>query len=106
MRWLAAALMLLYGASAAWADIRIEESRYQNGKTIIAGETAPDTTVTLDGKYKTTSDGSGDFTFSVKYKPSTCMSDIKAGDDVYSAVIAGCFDTGAGDITTPINTRQ
>jgi hypothetical protein len=91
MRWLTAALILLSGLTAAVADIRINTSRYENGKLLVSGNTAPGRAVTLDGKYKTKADGEGHFTFSVKYKPPTCMSDIKAGDDIYSAVIAGCF---------------
>lgn len=105
MRWLAAILILFYGTGAAFADIRIDVSRYVNGRTTISGKTGPDQTVTLDNKYKTKSNGDGDFEFSVKYKPSDCMSDIKSGDDVYSAVIAGCFDSGVGNLTTPINTQ-
>jgi hypothetical protein len=103
MRLLAAALLLLAGIGAASADIRINESRYAGGKVIISGETAPSRTVTLDGKYKTKSDGQGRFTFSVKYKPSTCMSDIRSGRDIYSAVIAGCLD--AGDVDGPLPTQ-
>lgn len=103
MRWLTAALLLLCGVSAATADIRIDESRYENGKTIVSGETGPGRTVTLDGKYKTRSDAEGHFRFAVKYKPSICMSDIKAGEDVYSAVIAGCYGvtTGASAVAAP-----
>lgn len=98
MRWLTAALILLLGIGTACADIRINESRYVNGKLIVTGQTAPDRTVTLDKKYKTKSDGDGDFKFTVdKYKPADCMSDIRSGADVYSAVIAGCF----GAITEP-----
>jgi hypothetical protein len=101
MRWVAVVFILLYGVTAALADIQIEESRYVHGKTIIAGETAPDLTITLDNKYKTKSNDEGDFKFSVKYKPTTCMSDIKAGDEVYTAAIAGCYDSGASAINTP-----
>ena len=92
MRWFCAALVLLAGISAASADIRIDESRYVNGQLIITGETGPGRTVTLDKKYKTKSDGEGRFKFTVKnYKPADCMSDIRSGNDLYSAVIAGCF---------------
>jgi hypothetical protein len=95
MRWLCAALILLFGIGAAAADIRINESRYVNGKLIIKGNTEPGRTVVLDRKYRTKTDSEGHFTFSVKkYKPSDCMGDITAGPDVYSAVIAGCFNTG------------
>jgi hypothetical protein len=89
MRLLCAALILLSAASAASADIRVAAFRSEGGKLIIAGETHPGRTVTLDNKYK--SDGEGHFRFSVMYKPPTCMSDLRAGEDVYSAVIAGCF---------------
>jgi hypothetical protein len=38
--------------------------------------------------------------FQVDYKPASCMSDIRAGEEVYSAVIAGCLD--AGDVDGPL----
>jgi hypothetical protein len=105
MRWLYAALILLAGISAASADIRIDESRYADGKLIVSGETGPGRTVTLDKKYETKSDGDGHFSFTIgKYKPADCMSDIRSGDDLYSAVIAGCFGvTGnAGAVTKSV----
>ncbi len=92
MRWFFACLLLLAGVSTAAADIRINESRYVDGKLIIAGQTEPNHTVTLDDKYKTKSDADGDFRFTEHYKPDTCMSDIRAGSADYSAVIAGCLD--------------
>jgi hypothetical protein len=93
MRPICAALLLLFGISAA-AEIRVNESRYENGRLIISGDTQPDRTVTLDDKYTTKSDGSGHFQFNIGYKPQTCMSDLRTGDDIYSAVIAGCLDPG------------
>ena len=101
MRWLCAALILLSGGGTAAADIRIEVSRYAGGKLIVQGTTQPDRAVTLDKKYKTRSDGEGDFSFAIKnYKPNDCMSDIRSGPDVYSAVIAGCFTTNIGENPT------
>ena len=100
MRWLAVALALIAATSAARADIRINESRYADGKLVINGETAPNRTVTLDNKYTTKSDGGGLFTFTEDYKPFTCMSDIRSGDDIYSVVITGCLD--AGDVDAPL----
>ena len=91
MRWLCTALVLLFAVSAASAEIRVDESRYEGGKLIIAGKTKPGRTVTLDKTYKTRSDGEGHFQFNVAEKPPTCMSDLRAGQDVYSAVISGCF---------------
>jgi hypothetical protein len=78
-------------AVPASADIRINVSRYENGHLRIEGHTEPNSKVTLDGKYTTTSNSGGYFTFTESYKPSDCMSDIRSGEDVYSAVIAGCF---------------
>jgi hypothetical protein len=103
VRYLCAALFLLAGIGTAAAEIRINVSRYADGKLIVSGETAPGRTVTLDGKYKTESDGGGFFTFKLDYKPSTCMSDIRSGTDIYSAVIAGCLDPGVGDDTLPVS---
>jgi len=91
MRILCALIFLVFGIGAASADIRIDVSRYANGVMTVTGETQPNEAVTLDGKYKTTSDAAGRFAFHLKYKPDLCMSDIKAGTDVYSAVIAGCL---------------
>ena len=101
MRWLTAALLVLAGVGTASADIRINRSRYLDGQLLITGSTTPGRTVTLDDKYKTKSDAEGHFRFSVKYKPPTCMGDIRAGKDIYSAVIAGCLDPGFGDDTLP-----
>ena len=102
MRWFCVALILLAGIGTASADIRIDVSRYVDGKLIITGETTPDRTVILDKRYKTKSDGEGHFTFTVKkYKPADCMSDIRSGPDVYSAVIAGCFGVSADESAAP-----
>lgn len=90
--------MMLFGTTCADAAIRIAESRYEDGVLIVSGQTRPDQSVTLDGKYKTKADGGGHFEFRVdKYKPRYCMSDITAGDDSYSAVIAGCLLSDAAE---------
>ncbi len=103
MRLLTAALLLLLaGVSTASADIRIKESRYVDGKLIIAGVTAPDVTVTLDRKYNTKSDADGDFKFTEHYKPFTCMSDIRSGASSYSAVISGCLDPNFDGDAKPV----
>jgi hypothetical protein len=74
------------------AEIRITVSRFENNQIQIEGQTAPNRTVTIDGKFKIQSDGGGYFDFKhTGYKPPDCMSDIASGDDIYSAVIAGCF---------------
>jgi hypothetical protein len=86
------ALLALTAATAARAEIRITISRFDNGQIEIEGQTAPNSTVTIDGKFKVETDGGGHFDFKhTGYKPPDCMSDITDGDDIYSAVIAGCF---------------
>jgi hypothetical protein len=85
-------LLVLIGATAAQADIRITISRFGNNQIEIQGHTAPNSTVTIDGKFKVKTDGGGYFDFKhTGYKPPDCMSDITSGDESYSAVIAGCF---------------
>jgi hypothetical protein len=90
--FLLAALLGLAAGTAAHADIRITTSRFENNQIEIEGHSAPNSTVTIDGKFKVTTDGGGYFDFKqAGYKPPDCMSDITDGDDIYSAVIAGCF---------------
>ena len=103
MRSLVAVLLLLAGGSAQ-AEIRIQESRYADGTLTISGETSPHRMVTLEGKYKTKSDGGGHFKFIEHYKPFTCMSDIRSGEDIYSPVIAGCLISGDTSAPLPENT--
>lgn len=91
----AAFALVVLEASPAWAAIRIIDSNYENGVTTVTGQTKPHQTVTLDEKYTTTSDGGGHFEFHVKEKPVTCMSNIVAGDDNYSALLTGCLASDA-----------
>lgn len=91
-RLLLALLACAAAATAARAEIRITVSRFEHNQIEIEGQTAPNRTVTIDGKFKVQSDGGGYFDFKrAGYKPPDCMSDITSGSDVYSAVIAGCF---------------
>lgn len=91
-RLLLTLLALVAVTTAARAEIRITVSRFDNNRYELEGQTAPNRTVTIDGKFKTQSNGGGYFTFTrAGYKPPDCMSDIRSGDDIYSAVIAGCF---------------
>jgi hypothetical protein len=91
-RLLLALLALAAAANAAQAEIRITISRFADNQIEIEGQTAPNRTVTIDGKFDIQADGGGYFDFKrAGYKPDDCMSDITSGGDVYSAVIAGCF---------------
>jgi hypothetical protein len=103
MRSLCAALIaaLLLGTAPASATIRITDSRYENGTLVVRGQTQPNQQVTLDGKYKTKADGAGRFEFSEPYKPPTCMSDITAGEDSYSAIITNCLLGDAAALSDP-----
>lgn len=89
---LVVALALAATTNAAQAEIRISVSRFVNNQIEIEGQTAPNRTVTIDGKFEIKSDAGGYFDFKrADYKPADCMSDISSGNDIYSAVIAGCF---------------
>lgn len=100
------AVLLLLACGSAQAEIRINESRYVDGTLTISGETSPHRIVTLDGKYKTKSDGGGHFKFIEHYKPFTCMPDIRSGQDVYSPVIAGCLISDDASTPVPGNTAS
>jgi hypothetical protein len=93
MRTLPAALAVffIFGTVPASAAIRITDARYENGVLIIAGDTAPNQDVTLDGKYQAKADGGGHFQFREAYKPATCMSDIASGGDSYSTIVTNCL---------------
>ncbi len=75
---------------AAWGRAYAAQSA-RPGKLIVTGETKPAETITLDKKYKTKSADNGHFQFNIPYKPTHCMTDIRAGKDIHSAVISGCF---------------
>jgi hypothetical protein len=86
------ALLIFAATSAARAEIRITTSRFENNQIEIEGQSAPNSTVTIDGKFKIKTNGGGYFDFKhAGYMPPDCMSDISSGDDIYSAVIVGCF---------------
>ena len=91
MRIFCAFILFVFGIGAASAEIRISVSRYKDGALTITGETRPNQTVTLDGKYQAKSDAAGRFAFHLDYKPPTCMADLTTGADVYSAVVAYCL---------------
>ena len=87
----AMAIVLLLGAAPAHASIRIDEARFENGMLTVTGQATPNQKVTLDGKYGTKADGGGHFKFHAAYKPLTCMANLTAGDDSYSAIVIGCL---------------
>jgi hypothetical protein len=85
-----AAVLLLFAADAAHA-IRIDVARYEDGVTIIRGQTRPEQQVILDRKYKTKADRAGHFEFRQRYKPRYCMANIVAGEDSYDAILRDCL---------------
>ena len=85
------AAVLLLGINSASAAIRIADSIYADHVLLVTGQARPNTRVTLDGKYVTTSDSGGHFEFREHYKPQTCMSSITTDEDSYSAIITNCL---------------
>jgi hypothetical protein len=117
MKMLLAAFVafLLLETVPASASIRITDARYEGGMLTITGQAAANQQVTLDGKYDTQANGGGHFEFREPYKPSTCMSNITAGEDSYSTIITNCLlgdaaasvsaPAKAGATTTPSATK-
>jgi hypothetical protein len=95
------AAFLALCAGPASAAIRITSSNYQDGVTVVTGQTAPNRTVTMDGRFTTKSDSGGHFKFRLEYKPATCMASIVSGEDAYSALIVGCLLGEAADRRKP-----
>ncbi|AMN45140.1 hypothetical protein [Rhodoplanes sp. Z2-YC6860] len=85
------AALLLLGVNSTSASIRIIDSVYADDVLLVTGQARPNTKVTLDGKYVTTSNSSGHFEFHERYKPKTCMSSITTDEDSYSAIITNCL---------------
>jgi len=103
MRSLLTALtvLVLLETVPASASIRITEAHYENGTIIVAGQAPPNQRVTLDGKYNTKADGGGHFEIRAAYKPATCMANITAGEDAYSAIVIGCLLGDAAAAVSP-----
>ena len=85
------AMVLLLEVNSASASIRIIDSIYADDVLLVTGQARPNTQVTLDGTYVTTSDGGGHFEFHEHYKPKSCMSSITTDEDSYSAIITNCL---------------
>jgi hypothetical protein len=85
------AILLSLGAGPVLASIRIDDAQYEDGKLTVTGQAEPNQQVTLDRKYSTMADASGHFEFHSAYRPSTCMANLTAGDDSYSAIVTGCL---------------
>jgi hypothetical protein len=93
--------ILLLATGSASASIRITDARYENGMLIVGGQATPNQAVTLDGKYSTKANGGGHFEFRESYRPSTCMSNITAGEDSYSTIITNCLLNDAAAALSP-----
>jgi hypothetical protein len=93
--------IVLLGTGPASASIRITDARYENGVLIVGGQATPNQDVTLDGKYNTKANGGGHFEFRESYRPSTCMSNITAGEDSYSTIITNCLLNDAAAAVSP-----
>jgi hypothetical protein len=93
--------IVLLGTGPASASIRITDARYEGGVLIVSGQATPNQDVTLDGKYNTKANGGGHFEFRESYRPSTCMSNITAGEDSYSTIITNCLLNDAAAAVSP-----
>jgi hypothetical protein len=92
MRWLYifSALVAVWSSTAS-AEIIIRQAEYAGGMLLVRGETArPGQTVTLARRYKTRTDRNRRFRFRVRYLPSDCLAEVRAGPELTLISIANC----------------
>jgi hypothetical protein len=98
---LIACVLLLMGVPAH-AEITITQSEYAAGVLVVRGETSqPNQRVTLDGRFDTRTDSVSRFVFRVRYLPSDCTADIRAGRETHPLVVTNCNATEAVAPTSP-----
>jgi len=82
-------------SSPAAARIRLSDSEILAGRLVVVGHTQhANETISLDGKFTTTSNRHRRFYFRVPYYPPTCTITLKAGDDERTAAVAVCAAAG------------
>jgi hypothetical protein len=80
----------------AEARIRLNDSEILAGLLVVTGHTQhANETISLDGKFTTTSDRHRRFSFRIPYYPPTCTVTLKAGDDERTAAVAVCAAAGS-----------
>jgi hypothetical protein len=78
--------------ATAMANLRIDDARFYEGDLIVRGATSgPSQTVTLDGRFTTTSGEDGQFSFQLRHTPFLCTVKLVAGTDSQSAKVADCM---------------
>jgi len=92
----AAAWCLLSSSAFAAAPIAITDAKVATGLLTVTGRTLhANTPVTLDSRFNTRSDATGNFTFSLNdYLPSDCIVSISDGTRTVRGVVADCGPTG------------
>lgn len=71
--------------------ISIDRARYEAGVLRVRGRTAKaNQIVTLDGRYRESSNNQRRFQFRVQYRPHRCIVRLRAGNDIFHARVANC----------------
>jgi hypothetical protein len=89
-------LVTLAATNTGQAQIRVGNAAITAGALLVTGSTGqPRQEIELDGKFKVTSGANRTFTFREQgYHPSSCVVELKAGNDNAKATVANCGAAG------------
>jgi hypothetical protein len=78
------------------SKINLTKATIEGGRLVVQGTTAaPNTKVTLDGRFNVTSRSDRTFSFSLAYLPTDCIADLSTPSGADKAVIALCGQQGS-----------
>lgn len=81
-------------STANAAEIRIDRASFHSGLLIVSGALVPKAeaqSVTLNGRFTTSSDTNGRFTFRVQYLPFLCAAVVRMGDVERTRKVDNCI---------------
>ena len=92
------ALLAVFFLPSIWpasADIQVSAARIAEGRLWVVGQVpAANAEVVLDDRFRVSADRRGWFEFRLVYHPPTCIVQIRAGEEVFDAVVANCGQVG------------
>lgn len=90
-----AALLRALDEAAAAGELSVVSATIENGRLSVAGVTdAPRARVTLDGRFRTRSNGRNVFRFDLLYRPGDCQVEVSSGDGKAEALVQYCGADG------------
>jgi hypothetical protein len=101
-----AGALVMATAAESEARIRLDEAHISAGVLVVGGRTKErDASVSLDGKFTTTSDKRRHFSFRLPYVPANCTVTLKSGAFTRTAAITNCAGAGAQGLAGPQGER-